>query len=545
MIVFEADKRPLTFLMDQVEQGDLALPDFQRSFVWDANATRELAVSIIASYPAGSLLLLQGGASLFRPRAVEEAPELNGQPPYLVLDGQQRLTSLYQALSGTGSHRFFLNIRELLEGFDLDEAVEVYHQTKVQRWATIDAQARDLMLPLARLRSFAFWVMDVLAELDLPEGERAKLHTQLLEIDRDYIKAFELYQFPVITLSASTSPEAVCSIFETLNRTGVKLSVFELLTARAFAKDIHLRELWATAQKNHPVLDDFSVDPYYVLQVIAQWRRNTPKRSAVLALDPEADIAVEWDRAIVAVAGVLTMLRDECGVLVSKWLGYATMIVTMAAAWPIAIEKSGPAVGARRGMLQRWFWCSSFAGRYENASNTNTEQDVPALTAWMRGEGEPPVEVSAFAFPSDRWRDVTVRQRALYRTTIALLMRGSPLDFHNATKLDKGIIDGQAVDDHHVFPQKYLQDSGRADAVDSVLNHALIDKLTNIRISGRAPSNYLSDIRNELGADLDRVLKSHSLPEAADGPLWTDRFDDFLAWRQVRLEQLLREVTQA
>ncbi len=110
MILFETDKRPLTFLLDQVDQGDLALPDFQRSFVWDANATRELITSIVASYPAGSLLLLQGGARVFRPRAVEQAPAINGQPPYLVLDGQQRLTALYQAFTGKGSHRFFLNI---------------------------------------------------------------------------------------------------------------------------------------------------------------------------------------------------------------------------------------------------------------------------------------------------------------------------------------------------------------------------------------------------------------------------------------------------
>jgi uncharacterized protein with ParB-like and HNH nuclease domain len=115
VILFETDKRPLTYLLDQVDQGELALPDFQRSFVWDANSTRELIASIVASYPAGSLLLLQGGAKVFRPRSVEGAPALNGQPPYLVLDGQQRLTSLYQSFAAKGSHRFFLNIQELLD----------------------------------------------------------------------------------------------------------------------------------------------------------------------------------------------------------------------------------------------------------------------------------------------------------------------------------------------------------------------------------------------------------------------------------------------
>lgn len=385
--------------------------------------------------------------------------------------------------------------------------------------------------------------MDVVGVREQDGEDRHKLQATLLGIEQQYVKPVELYQFPVTTLGATTPADAVCNIFETLNRTGVKLSVFELLTARAFAKDIHLRDLWAEARKARPVLDDFGVDPYYVLQVIAQWRKKTPKRSAVLALDPEHEIAPDWDRAVNAMADVLTMLRDECGVLVAKWLGYYTMLITLAAVWPVVYEKGGPAVGARRGKLQRWFWCASFAGRYENAANTNTEQDSSALSAWLRGDGTEPEVVAQFAFEPARWRDVTVRQRALYRTTIALSMHRSPLDFHEAKLLNKPIIDGQAVDDHHVFPQKFLADSGRGAAVDSVLNHTLIDKVTNIRIGGHAPSKYLRDMHDELGPQLAAILASHNLPDAEDGPLWEDRFEDFLEWRQTRLAQELITVT--
>jgi Protein of unknown function DUF262 len=471
MILFETDKRPLTFLLDQVEQAQLALPDFQRSFVWDAGATRELLVSLVASYPAGTLLFLQGGAEVFKPRNVEEAPLLDGKtPPYLVLDGQQRLTSLYQAFSGVGTHRYFLNIQELLDGIELDDAVEVYHRSKVARWSNLQGQAAELMLPMSRLRTFGFWVMEVVEERKAKGLPSDGLQQQLLEIEREYIKPVELYQFPVTTLSSSTPPDAVCNIFETLNRTGVKLSVFELLTARAFAKDIRLREMWASARERNPVLDDFGIDPYYVLQVIAQWRSGTPKRSAVLKLDPIIDIAPFWDDAIAAMSDVLAMLRDECGVLVGRWLGYYTMLITLAAAWRGVEESTGPEIGGRRAKLQRWFWCATFSGRYENAVNTATEQDVPALLAWQRGDGDAPDAVTQFSFDPVRWRDVSIRQRGLYRTTMALAMRGTPLDFHDAKPIDKSVIDGQAVDDHHIFPRKFLEDAGYGDAVDSVLH---------------------------------------------------------------------------
>jgi hypothetical protein len=333
----------------------MALPDFQRSFVWDPGATRELVVSIIRSFPAGSLLLLKGGAKVFAPRAFEEAPPLDATPAYLVLDGQQRLTSLYQAFVGRGNHRFFLNLRELLDGMDVDEAVEVYTASRSKRWDTTQAQARDLMLPLWLLRSFADWKDEILEALEGHTQDAKKLSKQLNELEKEYVKPVEQYQFPYTTLAESTPSEAVCTIFETLNRTGLKLSVFELITARAFAHEVRLRDMWQAAQANHPVLDDFEIDPYYVLQVVALMEKGSPKRGVVLGL-PVASIVDRWEVAVQGIDGSLKLLRDECGVLVSKWVPYNTMLIPMAAAWSTVVAQPGPAEGARRSKLKRWFW---------------------------------------------------------------------------------------------------------------------------------------------------------------------------------------------
>lgn len=222
MILFETDKKPLTFMLDQIQNRYLALPDFQRSFVWDPNATRELVVSIIRSFPAGTLLQMEGGGRIFAPRAFEGAPAINGNPSHLILDGQQRMTSLYQAFSGVGTHRYFLNIQELLDDQIVDEAVEVYTAKRSRRWLSLERQADDLMLPLAQIRSFAGWRDDIL-ELRENRGEEVKkVRKQLNEIETEFIDPVKLYNFPVTTLSSRTPVEAVCTIFETLNRTGVK-----------------------------------------------------------------------------------------------------------------------------------------------------------------------------------------------------------------------------------------------------------------------------------------------------------------------------------
>ena len=205
-------------------------------------------------------------------------------------------------------------------------------------------------------------------------------------------------------------------------------SAFELLTARAFAYDVRLRDMWFDAKASYDILEEFEVDPYYVLQAISTSVVGSAKRSAVLNLSiPQ--ITENWEGVVAGVASGLRMLQDECGVLVERWLPYKTMIVTLGAAWSLVAEARGPAVGERRTKLKRWFWCSAFSGSYENSSNSTAEADVLALGAWLHGGEEPPV-VRNFSFDPARWLDVTPRQRALYSATMALSLSLRTLDFH-------------------------------------------------------------------------------------------------------------------
>ncbi|MQA05210.1 MAG: hypothetical protein GEV07_21610 [Streptosporangiales bacterium] len=254
--------------------------------------------------------------------------------------------------------------------------------------------------------------------------------------------------------------------------------------------------------------------------------KGTPKRSSVLNLEID-EITANWDAAVTGMAEGLRLLQDECGVLTLKWLGCTTMLLTLAAVRDRVSRAAGPAIGHRRAKLKRWFWCSAFAGAYENAPNTVTEQDVVALRRWLDG-GEAPAVVADFSFEARWWRGVSYRNRALYRSTIALTMRGTPLDFHQGRKLTKAVIDGDSVDDHHIFPRGFLEDSRQAGPVDSVLNHTLIDKITNIRIGKKAPSVYIQDMATELGEKLVmEILESHGLPGDVNGSL---RSNDFAAF---------------
>lgn len=538
---FQTGPRRMVQLLDELDNGQLALPDFQRSFVWAPDATRELLVSMIRSFPAGALLFLQGGSATFKARAAEEAPSLRGQPSHLVLDGQQRLTSLYQAIFGLGQSRFFLDIGSLVSGSEINDAVRVLNVERAAPFETLQAQADALMMPLAAVRDggASRWRDDV---VDLRKDEDPSLVRGLLrDVERAFIDPLVQYSFPVTVLPMATELEAVCTIFETLNRTGKPLTPFELISARAFAGGLSLHDYWASALEQHPVLEDFGLEPYYLLQVIALRLGVSCKRSVVLSLAPD-DIVRQWNDAVSGMASAVCLLRDECGVLVGKWLPYRPMLIPLAAAWREIANTVGPARGAMRAKLKRWFWCACFTGEYESSSASLAERDTPILRSWLASGEEPPA-VSEYHWDAERWRTVTIRQQGLYRATIALTLAEHPRDFHTAAPLSQELIQAGKIDDHHVFPRGYLKSLGRAFEVDSVLNHCLIDRETNTRIGKKAPSVYLEEIRSALGEGLDRVLIGHRLPIGERSPLNTNDFDGFVTWRLEQFDLALAERT--
>jgi hypothetical protein len=548
--IFYPTAEHLSFLLASIHNRELALPDFQRDFVWDPRATEELIESICQNFPAGSLLRIKNSSSFFfAPREFAGAPCLNShQPSYLILDGQQRLTSLYQALYGVGSHRYFVNLADLMQGKDLEDCVFYERKDHAQkRFGTIEQQSATLTFPFEHLfgdsGGFDDWldrVLEIRAEKDLRKPLRA--------VRDQCIKNLEDYEFPMVTLIENTTASAVCTIFETLNRTGVKLSVFDLLAARFWPEDVRLRDLWDEAQEQYPVIADFEVEPYYLLQSISLFTAKAApscKRGDVLQMDV-AQIPSGWHPIVRGLADFLQMLRDDCGIVLPRWLPYNTIVIPGAAAFALAATLTGPKSGAAREKIRKWFWCSVFAQAYERSPNSQAAKDFVELKRWLDGGAEPET-VASFGFDPDQLKRTTPRQRAIYRGVIALILKHGARDFHTGKRITANMIQEEKIDDHHVFPQGYIAEclpSVSATLRDCVLNRTLIDKATNIRISKRAPADYLAEIESEIKAKLTAVLESHVLPGTPESPLQRNDFDQFLVARQMLIVQQVLEVTK-
>ena len=197
MSLFEdTNPRALKDLLGEINSRTTVLPDFQRDFVWDPAATQELIVSIANNYPAGSLLRVRDRRKAFAAREFEGAPKLNGHThTFLVLDGQQRLTSLYQAFYGVGEHLYFLDLRKLLSGADFDESI--FHVRSAAKYAKdlgkFEVQCKELILPLSVLKGgsggFLQWLLQVTNPL--PPEERTKLLDALTAINEQWIKTID------------------------------------------------------------------------------------------------------------------------------------------------------------------------------------------------------------------------------------------------------------------------------------------------------------------------------------------------------------------
>jgi hypothetical protein len=264
---FDSTKTRLAALLQDIEKGKIQLPDFQRGWVWDDSHIRSLLVSIARAFPIGAIMLLESGGEVrFQVRPVEGIDPLVASPEKmekLILDGQQRLTSLSQVLVLTKPVKttddkkrpieryYYINIDMTLAGPEHyeDAVFGVEADRKIKTNFGRDVKL-DLSSPQKEYENFCFPCNQILNsdqwEMGLYAADPDKFQ-RFMEFRQNLLAEFRNYDIPIIELKKNNKKEAVCLVFEKVNTGGVPLSVFELLTA-TYAADgvagVNLRKEW-------------------------------------------------------------------------------------------------------------------------------------------------------------------------------------------------------------------------------------------------------------------------------------------------------------
>ena len=516
------DKRPVVRLVEQAYEGKLCLPAFQRDFVWKRDEVADLVRSIMRGYFIGSLLLLRCDAQNppFKPVFLRGAKPLFKAPlpELLILDGQQRLTSLLYALTAPelplkdSSQRrwFFLDLDLLANEPDNDEIVFDRSKRELDGLDQEKVQYARHILPCTRLlkmKDFLAW-RDGLED-SLRDQDTAS-YKQFRSIWRDVWTAavtdFEGFEVPLVELPrvSDSDTEAmgrVCAIFEKLNSTGVELSVYDLLTARLYRSEIKLHDLWDEACRNHRLLNQWSrgradTEKFgvMVLRTLALLRGLDPKPRFLINLTPK-NFEADWRRAAAAIERALELVtlvaEDGFGVFDAKWLpGLGLLPVLAALRAEIEDRKLGE---GPRSELRRWYWCNVFLERYSSAVESKSRKDYAELMGhWVGGQGEPAIFAEARArIAADGYtiRDSATHASAVYSGVFCLLALRGARDWRRGEDIRL-----QELQDHHIFPKDYLRSHGieKRLPVNSIVNRTLISDETNGKIKNKAPADYLA-----------------------------------------------------
>lgn len=578
---FDSKKTPLQDLLTQADVGKLQLPDFQRGWVWDDDRIRSLLASVSVSFPIGAVMLLETGGNhvRFKPRplAGTDPRLLQISPETLILDGQQRLTSLYQALvspivvetkdsRGKAIRRwYYVDMKKALgPNGDREDAIVGVPEDRVVKTfrgdIDLDVSTPDLEyakdhFPANRIFHSAEWRQAYNKHWDYAP-DKIQLYDKF---EAEVIKRFEQYQMPVIELMKETPKEAVCLVFERVNTGGVALTVFELLTASFAADNYQLREDWNAREqrlkRKHPVLGNLQSDDF--LQVMSLLVTQAGRRKALAGPEPDKAPGIsckrkdilklevsDWkDWADRVEEGFESAARFLYGQKIYKArdLPYRTQLVPLAAVFA-DLGKEGKTDGAREKMA-RWYWCGVLGELYGGAIETRFARDLPELVAHVRGDSTEPITIQESSFQANRLLTLRTRNSSAYKGLYALLMRDGGRDFLSGEPIEAQTFFDDKVDIHHIFPEAWCKTAGIEPGIyNSVINKTPLSAHTNRRIGGRAPSKYLPVIEADAKVNsrrMDDILRSHCV---APQHLRADAFWDFYA---ARAEVLLQRIEAA
>ncbi len=559
----ESKDKKIADLMRDISCGKIQLPDFQRGWVWSDAKIKKLIASITCGYPISAAMFLEyGGALRLKYRSFEGVTALPEQPEYLVLDGQQRLTSIYQAMyntepvsTKTDNNKsvevyYYIHIPDTVNGIEREDAIcsvprdrivrENFNRDIVMDISTEDKEFAHRMFPVNLLfkpAEAAGWQNRYFAY----HGFDKDIINEFTKFFTDIVMAVSSYALPVIFLGNDTPKEAVCQVFENVNTGGVSLTVFELVTA-IFAMDAdenwNLRDDWQQRQKRSFAGDILGrgIDATGFLTactLLSAYKANRTvscKRKDVLnlRLADYQRYADSLENGFVEAEKLLQRNR----IFTSQNLPYSSQLIPLAVLCTLLRERDLLHTAAAIAKLEQWMWCGIFGELYGGANESRFVQDVIGVMEWIQEDGPVPKTVADAYFNPVRLLSLQTRQSAAYKGIMALVLKNHSKDFISGQDMDFTVFKSEYTDIHHVFPKAYCEQMGYPwQKYNSVINKTPIFYATNRKIGGVAPSKYLNYIEEHYAVapeTLNTYLASHWLD--ADS-MRRDDFNQFIVKR--------------
>ncbi len=556
----------------------IMLPEFQRDFRWEMEQTYDLFDSLIRDIFIGTIIYGKPAFALTlrevdrRPRkgrgsnaplktynysATDITRETQANNLRVVLDGQQRLTSIYRAIVGLDSVYFILK-----DGLDADNIKDLSLEEMLSEMAG-DESSTEIVVKLSdayeaevkghddsdldeRFMSSRYARHNFRAFDEAQQKATQKIYRRALRKIIDLYKQQKMVSYYLLDMSL----EKFCVFFERSNSRGIQLNFTDILAAKLY-RGFNLRKKIEEFESQSKLRLNREIIVRAIAYISGVERGGTISidRKSILENLEASDFQNHWDSVCSLYTESLNYLTSQTFILSQDWMPFENMIIPLMM-FRRQIRGFDQINEEQREFLEYWYWASIFANRYSMASNEVITMDSTALVQVAKGE-----QITARTFftrlrslvtePDDLF-SYTKKSSSIYRGILNLLGYGAKglKDWNSTQKIDITM----RLEDHHIYPRAYINsapsldvDQGEAEQlVDCVVNRTLIPKLLNIQVGKKAPQVYLSELQLKVNPQLSTCLKGHLMDEEMiTDPTWNECFKLFLEERSRKIFDLI------
>lgn len=493
----------LASLLSDVERGNIKIPVFQREYIWTDEQIISLLDSIYRGYPVGSLLMWSTREELKHERNVggfslPETPE--DYPVNYILDGQQRLTTLYGVFHSDENTAD----AALADRFNIcylpDEDCFVHHlaaggKDKIHLNAILDTTKLLVELP------------------KFNDGQKVKI-ARLTE-------AFKDYEFPIVTIRERTNKE-VCSIFQRINSSGTALSNLELLRAWTWSDQFDLRQEIDVLLDNLKDKGYEEIDQSLLMRMLATLTCETIDSDDLVNVDPST--LVQGMKLLkTSVDSAVDFLEGQLKIKNVVFLPFPIMLIPIVNFYALIPKPNAKQLR----QLKKWFWQCALTLRYKAGTNRLVLEDLAKIKDVVKDNC--PFDNINHAIKDDLFNSTWRINSTAAKAALCLMAQLRPRSFLTGSEVDLGTVLSayNARQFHHIYPKAYLAENGVSFHQANVIsNICFLSASENNSISDNAPNKYFKEIPHGYR---DAIFEAALIPEKArNGDL---PFNEFLVLR--------------
>lgn len=507
-----AESLTIRKIIDRVISGEIRIPAFQRDWVWTPQQVSFLLDSIYKNFPIGTVFLWKTNTRLDSEKELGNftIPEPRKEHPvYYVLDGQQRLTSLFSVFQTELSPSNNYEWLDIYFDFDASDDIQ---ESKFVALANNEVVVNN-HFPM----SVIFDARKFFTEInELPQDKQ--------DIILKVQQMFQEYSLPTQEFETD-SKESIAIVFERINRAGTPLNTYQLLTAWSWSADFDLQEEFTElSEELRPFgFGNLAQDKDLQLKCCSGIIRGETSPSVIMSLTGE-EVRVNFDKVRSGIKGAIEFLKDQLKVHSLDWLPYPSMIVSLSSFFATDRVSGMPYNDNQRKQLVRWFWKSNFSRRYNSAIQDRHKQDISLMKELVLNDSASIAEF-ACSIESQYFSDSAFNVGTVNtKTFVLMLANNDPKSFISGGNVRLGDVlkTVNRNEFHHIFPKKYLERLGiNKKRINCVANFCFINNADNQKIKDKDPNVYKALLPS---SSINQILESAICPiNSLDLS-----FDDFL-----------------